>query len=200
MISVGFGRTGALGSNSWGYSYPNVAYSNVLAAVIDYATGQGVLVVLAAGNWQSNEAFFPGAYEKLIAVAATYDTVERAPFSNYGSWMDIAAPGVNIMPTGYSQENACDGAIGDPYITMSGTSMACPHVAGVLALGKSYGPSQELRPQATGRQLKRWLLDTASHEATCDDPTLADYGTGMVNPPVFFAMCCASIGYYCLLY
>ena len=65
----------------------------------------------------------------MVAVAAAEDTGVAADFTNYGDWVDVSAPGVDIMST-YTVD---DGSYG----LMSGTSMACPHISGILALGMS---------------------------------------------------------------
>ena len=65
----------------------------------------------------------------MVAVAATENSGVAADFTNYGEWVDVSAPGVGVMST-YTVD---DGSYG----TMSGTSMACPHISGVLALGMS---------------------------------------------------------------
>ena len=84
---------------------------------------KGGLVVFAAGN--ENIPYGPPAnYEPCLAVGAVTMSGSRASFSNYGDWVDLCAPGSNIMST----------IPGSSYAAYSGTSMACPHVSGVAAL------------------------------------------------------------------
>ena len=116
-----------ISSNSWGYVSPDVFPATIQEA-IDYAVDAGVYVVFAAGNDADDGNWYPGAYEPVIAVAAADNSGVAASFTNYGDWIDITAPGVNVYST-YTLE---DGSYG----YMSGTSMACPHVSGILALGK----------------------------------------------------------------
>ncbi|MHC4633358.1 MAG: S8 family peptidase, partial [Planctomycetota bacterium] len=116
-------------SNSWGGPY----YSEMLEEAIDYAHSQGVIMAAAAGNGNSDSTFYPAFYEHMIAVAATNSNDQKAPFSNYGSRVDIAAPGVDVLSLRASQ--ILFGTIHDDYTTIaSGTSMACPHAAAIIAL------------------------------------------------------------------
>lgn len=100
------------------------ASSTVLSNAIDYAWSHGAIVVAAAGNNGTTSAVFPAYYSKCIAVASTDANDQRSYFSTYGSWVDVAAPGSGILST----------YLGGGYATMSGTSMATPHVAGEAGL------------------------------------------------------------------
>ncbi len=112
-------------SMSWGGN----SESQLIEDAIDYAYNKGVVLVAAAGNDNINLdnyplPFFPAEYDNVIAVAATDSSDKRAQFSNYGFQVDVAAPGVNILST----------FLNNSYKKANGTSMSCPHVAGLTAL------------------------------------------------------------------
>lgn len=83
---------------------------------------KGGVVFFASGN-ENIPYGVPASYERVIAVGAVDRNGQRSSFSNYGDWVDICAPGSNIMST-----------VIDGYASMDGTSMACPFVSGVAAL------------------------------------------------------------------
>jgi subtilisin len=103
-----------------------------LQAACDAAYASGIIVVAASGNDYRGSVSYPANYASVIAVGATDSSDRRASFSNYGSKLELAAPGVNII-SDYIDVTPTDGRNHDT-MTMSGTSMACPHVAGVAAL------------------------------------------------------------------
>jgi thermitase len=102
----------------------------------NYAWNRGVVLVAAAGNFGGSGAIAPANCQNVIGAAATNSKDAKAAFSNYGTEVDVAAPGVGIDSTVNPALNA-----GKEYASFSGTSMASPHVAGVLALiwATSYG-------------------------------------------------------------
>jgi hypothetical protein len=112
---------------------------------INAAVAAGTVCVAAAGNDNTSQAHYPSDYDACISVVSTDYNDLRSSFSNYGSTKDIAAPGSSIVSTYF------DGG----YAYMSGTSMASPVVAGVVALMLSANPA------LTVDEVKQILYSTA---------------------------------------
>lgn len=106
--------------------------SAVLKRAVDRAWNKGSVMVAAAGNESTSRPSYPAAYGTVIAVAATKKSDRRAGFSNYGSWVDVAAPGVQIAST-----------VPGGYANYSGTSMAAPHVSALAGLLADRGFSKK---------------------------------------------------------
>src|SRR5258705_6623854 len=102
--------------------------SSTLKNAVNYAwqNGNGALVVAAAGNDGDSTQNYPAAYAEVVSVAATDNKDARASFSNANADVEIAAPGVNVLSTYNGSDTS--------YTTLSGTSMATPHVAGATAI------------------------------------------------------------------
>ena len=107
------------------------AKSRTLEDAVNYAWKKGVVLVAAAGNDGNSSPNYPAYYTNCIAVAATDHNDQKASFSQYGKWVDVAAPGVDIFST-FPNHSCVLGK--NNYGYGSGTSMATPHVAGVAAL------------------------------------------------------------------
>ncbi len=105
--------------------------SSLEQAAINYAVGKEVLVVAAAGNDATTTMMYPAAYPNVIAVGATSGSA-KADFSNYGSWVDVAAPGVDIYSTTPTAGSEFFGSAS--YDVGDGTSFSSPLVAGEAAL------------------------------------------------------------------
>lgn len=128
--------------------------SLALTAAVETATQRGCLVIAAAGNSATQDLQYPAACSSALAIGASTPTDERASFSNYGSWVDIAAPGSSIVST-FPTVDVTLGS-GTSYKTMSGTSMATPIVSGVAGLLYSY-----LGVNATPAKVRSLLEATA---------------------------------------
>ncbi|MFN3651363.1 MAG: S8 family peptidase [Armatimonadota bacterium] len=113
-----------MGANVISLSLGSPSRSITLDNAIDYAWSRGCVIVGAAGNESTSAYSYPGASPNVLAVAATDNSDRLTNFSNYGSWVHVAAPGKSILST----------LPNSGYGYASGTSMAAPLVAGQLAL------------------------------------------------------------------
>lgn len=128
-------------------SLGNYQPSNVLEEAVRYAYKKNVVMVSAAGNDGSDQPTYPSAYPEVLSVSAVDYDGNKASFSNYGDYIDIAAPGVNIPSTYFNKQ----------YAALSGTSMAAPHVTGLAALILSANP--DLRSSQVIRIIKNSAID-----------------------------------------
>ncbi|UOF02650.1 S8 family peptidase [Bdellovibrio reynosensis] len=141
------------------------------AEIFRRVISSGVVVVSSAGNKNSGDFnYYPASCPGVISVAATDTYGNRSEFSNYGNHVDIAAPGSDIVSTLplYSTESTTG------FGEMSGTSMAAPHVTGVVALIKATNPS------LTPEQVTQILKSTARPFVAIPDKPI---GAGLANAP-----------------
>ncbi len=135
-------------------SFGGTSRSQIIQDVINHIVlDLGCLVVASAGNDNSSDSNYPAAYDNVVSVSATDKDDKKASFSNYGSTVDIAAPGVSILTTGYKSV----------YNTESGTSFSSPIVAGAAALVWAKNPS--FTPQQVAEQLRVSSDETALNTA-----------------------------------
>jgi len=137
--------------------------SPALESAVNDALAADVVVIAPAGDDAGTESRYPAAYENCLAVTSTDHRDELDPLANHGTWIDLAAPGVDVPTT--------DGTT--DYAVVTGTSVAAAHVAGVAALVRSYAPT------ASAADVIALLLSTA------DDlgPPGSDvnFGAGRIN-------------------
>ncbi len=140
-----------------------------LKDVCDRAVAAGIVMVAAAGNSGIEQVDYPAAYESVIAVSSVDRNDQRAASSSYGSAVELAAPGVDILST----------VRGGGYATLSGTSQAVPHVVGAAALVISQG-IQDANGNGTRVDEVRSRLDTTATDlgAIGRDPF---FGYGLVD-------------------
>ncbi|MBM7557435.1 S8 family serine peptidase [Halanaerobacter jeridensis] len=135
-------------------------YSRAMADACQTAVNRGTVVVAASGNEGRSSIAYPSRYNSVIAVGAVDSRGNKANFSNYGSGLEVVAPGVNIYST-YA---------GNRYNSLSGTSMATPHVAGVVGLMRAANPN------ASVGEIRSALHNTAQNAGSS-----TYYGEGIVN-------------------
>lgn len=176
-----------ISQNSWGYTSPGNYEQSVLDA-IDYFIAnagydenglpsgpmQGGIVIFAAGNSNSQQAYYPGYYEPVLSVASTNHNDSKSWYSNYGTWVDISAPGGE---TSVLNQGVLSTLPNNSYGFFQGTSMACPHVSGVAALIVSQYGGTGFTPE----QLRYRLVETTD-EIDAQNPSYVGLlGTGRMN-------------------
>ncbi len=160
--------------------YGACSASPIWQPAINEVVAAGTTVVVAAGNANMDASLFaPASCDNVITVAATNRYGYKAYYSNYGSKVEVAAPGGDTSVYGdgilSTLNTGTMGPVADSYEYYQGTSMAAPHVTGVVSLLYS------VRPTLTPAQVGAILLNTATHfpgGSTCDTSTC---GSGIVN-------------------
>ncbi|MEW9898994.1 S8 family serine peptidase [Chitinivorax sp. PXF-14] len=160
-------------------------YSQATQDVFSAVRQKGIIVVAAAGNEASSQPSYPASYDGVVSVSATDMNRELAPYSNYGAHIDVAAPGGNAG-VDVNGDGVADGVlstVGDissgqleyKFAISSGTSMASPHVAGVVALMKSVNPG--LTPAQFDQLLQSGRITTDLGAPGRDDR----FGWGLID-------------------
>ncbi len=166
-------------------SIGGIGFSAASPAVYDQARAAGVVIVAAAGNQATDIPVYPAAFPGVIAVGAVDINKQRAPYSNFGPWIDVVAPGGDTArdvngdgkPDGVLSTSASDGggALVNDYSFLQGTSMAVPHVAGVVALMKS------VAPDLTPREVTDLLVSGALTDDLDAPGKDENFGHGLIN-------------------
>ena len=131
-------------------SFGSSSHSSAMLDAVNYAYSKGVTMVAASGNDGINGVLYPAKYNHVIAVGATDSSNSRGNFSNYGSELDLVAPGVSIYST----------LMSNSFGYKSGTSMATPFVTGLAALLS--GLSSDFSPDQIEQAMVNSALDLGS--------------------------------------
>jgi PKD repeat protein len=158
---------------SWGGS----GFSNTGQNIIDYAAEAGCLNVAAAGNDNVSSIFYPAGYASVISVASTTTNDGKSSFSNFGTWIDVAAPGSAIRSTYFNSSFTPN------YANLQGTSMASPLVAGLCGLVWS------VNPEMTAAQVTDCVLNSTDNINGANPNFIGQLGSGRIN--AFAAVQCA---------
>ncbi|PWA11030.1 S8 family serine peptidase [Flavobacterium laiguense] len=172
-----------ISQNSWGYTSPGNfdesvkdAINYFVAEAGDYPNSpmKGGIVIFAAGNSNSDSDWYPGHYENTLSVSSIGPNWIKASYSNYGTWVDIAAPG------GETSLGAKNGVLStlpkSQYGFYQGTSMACPHVSGIAALALANRKSQ-LTPELLRSKLLTGVVDIDIH----NPEYVGKLGSGLID-------------------
>ena len=155
---------------SWGGSGGSQTGQNIMNA----GNNAGIVLVAASGNDDVSSTFFPAGFNFVISVASTSSSDTKSSFSNYGSWIDISAPGSAIRST----------IPGTGYALKSGTSMASPLVAGLCGLMLSANPN------FTPAQILSCLQESADNINAQNSTFIGQLGGGRINAEA--SIICAS--------
>ena len=155
----------AEGSNVINMSLGGSGRSDAYQDAVTAAYEKGVLIFAAAGNTASSGYFYPASYDHVTSVGAVDSHNRHSSFSTYNDKVDLCAPGSRVLST-----------VPGGYSTFSGTSMACPHAAGVAALVWSNFPT------LPAEQLRTTLESTATDLPLENNNGRDDkYGHGLIN-------------------
>ena len=158
-------------------SFGGYAYNQTAQNIMDYGHSKGIVLVASAGNNNMSQLFYPAAFNHVIAVANTNGNDLKYSDSNFGTWVDISAPGASIIST----------LPGNSYGIMSGTSMSSPMVAGLCGLMLS------LNPSLTPDEILNCLKSSADNINAQNPSYIGKLGAGRINASAALA-CVSSLG------
>lgn len=163
--SEGIVYAALMGADVISCSFGSNTYSLTTENALNYAFSKNCLVVASAGNDNNTLTHYPSSYIGVISVAASDINDKKASFSNYGSRINVTAPGVGMYTT------KADGG----YYSFGGTSAACPLTAGLLGLMKSY------RPLISNTGITRCLIKSADNIDPVNSGFIGLLGGGRIN-------------------
>jgi subtilisin family serine protease len=178
-----------ISQNSWGYDGPGFVEQSVIDG-IDYFIAEagrdengnqvgpmrGGIVIFAAGNDDDNDQYYPGFYDKTLAVGGLTNQDKKAWYSNFGNWVDMSAPGGETFVAN-DPKGVLSTIAGNQYAFFQGTSMACPHVSGVAALIVSKFGGIGFTPE----MLRGRLTQLVDNVDAADPDFVGLLGTGRLN-------------------
>jgi hypothetical protein len=164
-LAAGIIYATAKGARVVNVSLGGYAASRTLQDAVANASSHNVVVVGAAGNDNRNDAYYPAAYSEVIAIAGIDQAGQRLATSNYGIWVDVAAPAGNILST----------ARNGLYSPGSGTSLAAPFAAGLAGLLLSWQGTW------TPAQVQLQMIRTATSIDNLNPAYAGNLGRGRLN-------------------
>ncbi len=172
VVVLSYASSGMIYAANTGANIVNCSWgsSSFLSFAVDYCVDAGMIIVNAAGNDNDQIPEYLGTHPDVLSVAATGDGDGKASFSNYGTWVELAAPGVNITTTWYDRFSDTS-----TYGSTQGTSFSAPITCGALALIWSAHPTWD-RTQVTN------LLLSSCDNINAVNPAYAGLlGAGRIN-------------------
>lgn len=166
-----------ISQNSWGYNGFGV-YDQVVLDAIDYfieeagtdengiQTGpmKGGIVIFSTGNNGYEGLQYPACYDRTLAVASVVHDNVRANYSNFGSWVDVSAPGGDVFAA--DEQGVLSTSVNGGYAYKQGTSMAAPHISGTAALLVSHYGGTDVTPA-----MIRQRITSTTNQIYLDNPT-----------------------------